>query len=229
VKLRGKVEYETRDNVIFEFGLFLTALGTSRTFFLRADETGPDFHVLTDVGRSATTPRFKFRVRADGQVMVDRESLHAAAKQIADEIVKDIKKREKERDNRIQAHQRLEARLRTYDGTVGDLVVNHASDTRLLNTAGEYIKELLALKAAAVGRSVEHAVRDLSIYFHMVDDLLDITQLAEKQKNAPNNKIKEVWVFADHPLEFGGPAGEAAQHLRALRDTIAHNLKQDVR
>jgi tetratricopeptide (TPR) repeat protein len=57
-KMRGKEDYRVRDNVLFEFGLFVGKLGRERVFFLTP--SGQDMHIPTDLlgvnpGRYETT------------------------------------------------------------------------------------------------------------------------------------------------------------------------------
>ena len=71
---------------------------------------------------------------------------------------------------------------------------------------------------------------DISLYFELIEDLLNIEQLAEKQRKSDDDPIKEVWVFADEPLEFLGEAsGVAKEQVPKLLDTIVHNIQSGVR
>lgn len=58
VTMRGKEYYIARDNVIFEYGLFLGKLGHARTFVLvpptNLGNGLPDFHMLTDLSGITT-------------------------------------------------------------------------------------------------------------------------------------------------------------------------------
>ncbi|HEY8948346.1 MAG TPA: TIR domain-containing protein [Rhizomicrobium sp.] len=233
VNIRKESKFQTRDNVIFEFGLFLSVLTQKRTFLVRPTGCNPEFRILTDLGSSVFMPSYKVVPSSSGRgtsFEVDRSSVEAVAASVGNQIAGDVASNERTRDNPVRAKSMLEARLHEYRSKLSELHLSGASDTRLLNAAGEYIKDFLALKAAATQRSVRDATEDLGIYFDLVEDLLNISQLAAKQrKSSSENAIDEVWVFADDPLEFSDQvSGEAAIQIPLLRQTIADNLRDGV-
>jgi tetratricopeptide (TPR) repeat protein len=64
VKMRGKESKAIRDNVIFEFGLFIGRLGRDRVFFVTPE--GSDFHLPTDL--LGITPGVYNPNREDGRL-----------------------------------------------------------------------------------------------------------------------------------------------------------------
>jgi hypothetical protein len=63
IKIRGIERPTTRDNVVFELGLFIGRLGRDRSFILMPKES-PDFHLLTDL-LGISTATFQPPARTD--------------------------------------------------------------------------------------------------------------------------------------------------------------------
>lgn len=80
-KMRDKEHNTIRDNVIFEFGLFVGGLGRNRVFFITP--TGTEFHIPTDL--LGVTPATYSAQRADG-------SLQAATGPACNQIREAMKK-----------------------------------------------------------------------------------------------------------------------------------------
>ena len=68
VNMRGKEYYIARDNVLFEYGLFLGKLGHDRTFVLvpptSLGDGLPDFHMLTDLNGITAHPYTSYNKKA---------------------------------------------------------------------------------------------------------------------------------------------------------------------
>lgn len=228
--IRKKDVWVTRDNTIFEFGLFLTVLGNDRTFVVQPVLPGAqEFHMLSDIGTV-------YRQFYDCEFEHDGRFRHVPAKmkEAADEVGRRIRAHALTwsavfRDSNTAKNQlKIELQGLTADASGSGGV--DASDTRLMSYTRDRIGELVRLKAAATSRTLWDAVRDLVLYFRHVDDMLDVEQLAKKQRyDASANEITEVWVLADEPLEFiGVGTGEVRRQLPLLKETIKHNLENGV-
>jgi hypothetical protein len=230
VEIQDNTEFQTRDNVIFEFGFFLSTLGPDKTFVLRPDKSGPEFRVLSDLGHSSSMQTYKFAfnptaVQPELAIEVDLPSIAEAAYDIANEIQTSATEREDDLADSGLAKKRLTRYITEYR-----LKLYRASDTRMLNAAGESIKDFLAFKAAATSREVKDAAEDLAIYFELIDDLLNIEQLAQRQRTKGDALMKEVWIFADSPLEFRDAAAhdEPGNPFSELLNTVIHNIQNEV-
>jgi hypothetical protein len=227
--IRGRNYYQARDNVIFEFGLFLASLKKPRTFLLVPEIEGHEFRILSDLGQSATTQRYLCSVSAEGKPIYDLSSLDRAAQEVAGHI----KRNHLELIGRLTSRSHAKEQLRHVNRRLR-ADISHAgssnNETLLLNKTASYIPDLLVLKAGATKRSVADTCLDVSLYFELIEDMLNIEQLAEKQRMTPDNPIREVWVFADEPLEFMGEAtGDAKKQVPKLLDTIVYNIQNGVK
>lgn len=233
ILIRGEHKYQARDNVVLEFGLFLPILGFDRTFLIRPSH--PHFHMPSDIGEATTVQTYACALSdpsAHSAVPpgIDDAAILAVSAEVATRIRADANRRMRAHRDATAARENLDNALLKYRANFKDLTNNNASDTRLLNGASEYIKDLLALKATANQRPVRDVVEDLGLYFELIDDVLNISQLAARQRKRVDAPIDEVWVFADDPLEFSdNVAGEAIKQVPRLLETVAYNLKNGVK
>jgi hypothetical protein len=227
--IRGKRQFQTRDNVIFESGLFLTALGRKRTFLIRPKEGPSSVRQPTDLPLALNGPQYDFEVAVNGtkRVKVEPRSLERAVRSVSSQIRAHARDQSALSEN---ARKTLTDRVALYNGELVRVTNADLPDTKLLSVVKDEICALLRLHAKATRRTIRAAAEDLGVYFEMVDDLLDVRQLAIKQrKSKTDNDLREVWVFADYPIEFAEEVDAKVEPPRIeLRKTIAANLNQDV-
>lgn len=217
--IRRKEKYTARDNVIFEFGMFLAQLGVERTFLVAPQEKIPPdhkpFHILTDVGDS-------FR---PGAYTINRLTEKSASVVFRlGGLVKKIKALEAERLKTTpgQAQKALES---TTSILAADLQKEGHDDAYYIGKLKESIESLTRHKALAGGKTVASTARDIPLYFKNLPDLCDVRQLAEVQTHKKG--LCKVWVFADRPMEFED-GRENDQDFKALRRAILDNLENRV-
>lgn len=218
LEMRGKKYYCCRDNVIFEFGLFLGQLGTKRTFLVAPKEgvrLPPDdleYHILTDIlgtyraGSYTITgspPTARFELETLIQKITQIESDIAA---FTPELARD------ELDRRIQKAKSLVDETGRPDAYYSGL---------LRNT----VDWLVNLKAIESQKPVQDAAKDLLLFVEYEQDVCDLKQLTRVQHHSVGN-WDEVWVFADSPLEFQATKNDVFEELRK---TIRENLLNGVR
>jgi hypothetical protein len=228
VMINGKTYYQTRDNVVFEVGLFLSVIGKSRTFYvvpkMRSEQP---FRVLTDIGDSLNIYRYDCNVQGSSiepvekslsttvTTMVGHIKRHAASSQARD---------------RSRAQAALDYEIASYKNELAILKDQNASEAVVLRSAKCHIENLLLHKSVVTQRAIDDVTWDLALYFEMIDDIVNVWQLAEKQRWTATNHLEEVWVFADDPLEFcAGRTEGIERQMEKLRETVALNVNNDVK
>lgn len=226
---RDEKFYQTRDNVVFEFGLFLSTLGRKRTFLI-VPEFPPGkikFRIPSDLGDSITVQRYQVNKSPQAALQVDLESVRNAAVKIADQIRQH--EAEIEHGQRVQEHSEamFYSMLKLAEG---EILNPRLDDWERIALFRQKIADLIMWKSFGTGRSSSDSVSDLFLYLNNIDDLLDIRQLAKRQKFSDNNCVEEVLVFADKPLEFTSDIDyEVEKQISVLRSTIVHNLNSGVK
>ena len=217
MKSGGDTFLITRDNVIFEFGLFLSRLNKDRTFLLIPElistMTYP-FRLLSDIGDSVVVDKYKL-------VSQNQSWVAEGLKEDLKKLIKKIHFEEKRlNDLNIQTGKKL----KTISSTIYSALEEEGkSDEFYISIFRNCIEELVRLISIETNRKVNETIEDILLVSTNIDDILNTKQLAVKQSY--KSKICEVWVFADAPLEFLNPD---LPELKVLQDTIVENLTHGV-
>lgn len=216
IEIRGDKFYCCRDNVIFEFGLFLSQLDRERTFLVApkpGSKLPPDnleYRIITDIlgtfmagsyTFTGTPPTAKFELDGLIQKIKNLEKVTALTPQAAkDELSRLIK------------------------GAKNEISKPGCPDAYYSGYLSNTFDHLCNLKAIATGRSVQEVAGDLLTFEDYEQDVCDLQQLADLQRRTVKNDLDKVWVFADSPLEF-----QPKKEFDELRKTIRENLLEGVK
>ncbi|MBZ0170486.1 putative nucleotide-binding protein containing TIR-like domain protein [Candidatus Methylomirabilis lanthanidiphila] len=219
LEMRTRKFYCCRDNVIFEFGLFLSQLGRERTFFV-APKPGiklpPDdleYHILTDL--RGTFFAGTYTITGTGSSLTPHFRL--------DSLIQTIQRLECDMHalTPVSAKTELDRQIQGAQSKVRTPGRPDAYYSGLLRNRIDY---LINLKAIESNKSVQDAVQDLLLFMEYERDVCDLKQLTHVQHHEVG-QWGQVWVFADSPLEFQPTSG---RDFDALRKTIRDNLLNGV-
>lgn len=234
LSLRGTKQYSSRDNVIFEFGLFLAYLGPERTFLIgpkNCDKTILLKQVKTTKAHTTPPAELPLRILTDlgtvyreGDYTISNPGVSPAIKFHIQKVVAAIKKNEAE-SARLSVGKAGPALLQSINTARTKIAEDKKGDAYYSGQFSTHFRSIASIKAKATEKSVQEAVQDLLLYLERIPDLCDVGQLARDQHHSKG--VNEVWVFADKPLEFR-PGGQHSNASKALRKTIMDNLKKDV-
>jgi hypothetical protein len=219
--------YITRDNVLFEFGLFLSSLGKSRTFIIRPKHEGEKFppgdlelHYLSDLDGSFRAASYTRRPLARSSASHPRYAFECQI----DHLVKRVNQQQRlaRASTAEDARKELKGKLLQIQSSCNGKSV---SEEVLINDFREHLRDIISFKSKAAHKPVTDVVQDLCVFLNEIQDICNTRQLAQEQSY--KRGVTDVWVFADVPLEF--VEGAANQDLSLLRDTIKANLRHKVK
>ncbi len=207
--------YATRDNTIFEFGLFFSRLGKERTFFLNPKDIAGSFpfKILSDVGNSAYILNYEIeKISGNWKLKLFNPS----------DLIKFIIKEEKKMSDlntncrtELPRHaQEIESQL----GNIGE------RDEFYLNKLKNGLDYLLYCKSTSTGISIQELTTDILNAIKDIKDFCKPEHLAKKQSHA--NGIRFVWVFSSKPFEF---IHSSEEHIKKIKTAVLDNLKNGVR
>ncbi len=245
--VRGQLYFSPRDNVLFEFGLFLSRLGTGRTFLLIPNNPIPfdanaiscifkdSSKLLTEIG-AIETINFKLLSDLNGLTMT-RYSLVFNSSQnkwcwnndkLSDEVNKlvgYISKEEIKFNDIINSPDWIkEHGLRIIDTARKNAKSLFAGrdtpENYYISSLVNTISDLIIARASASGNSIYNTTSDIIDLTCKIDDYLDVGQLVKKQHH---NRLQKVIVFAEDPIEFDSNRNKI-QKFKDLRKQIRENL-----
>ena len=218
VQCNSQQYYTTRDNVTFEFGLFLSYLGAERTFFFKPkySKRFHEFKIMSDLGDSALVHLFKLKLDNDENFVFDG---FVNFKQFLDQINTVEKKSHCEPNKEI-----LNNKVKLLKQQILDLpIVNEKEGIEKFKKA---IDPILQLKKSITGISLFDIICDTLDTIKDIEDICKPKRIAELQSHEQG--INEVWIFADNPLEFQ-PPNVHNPDLDILKSKVIENLQKGVK
>jgi hypothetical protein len=200
VSKRDETKSAPRDNVLFEFGLFLGRLGRERTFVVRP--RGRDLHIPTDL--KGLTP-------AEYEPSDNPDDLKVNLSHTAGRIRAAIRKNEDKRLREAGASFR-----QSMNEIRSDLAAAQTATERMDVVLGG-LRGLLQDKSVIMQLSLDDILRDVILLSACFLDFLDSAQLANHQ----HANLSEVWVYAPKPLELH------VSHKK-LREQVGDNIRSGV-
>lgn len=212
IESRNQKYYTTRDNVIFEFGLFLSSLGANRTFLFSPRFSAPtySFKQLSDIGTGAFVYTYSLRMSQDKFEFggFDNSGIFIENLRLEEKTINELSKSKLEESVQIAKAELLKCN----------------NEKSLIRAFKSNLNNVLLAKKGSTDHSIQDILFDILDTVNDVKDFCKPIELAKLQHH--KNGISEVWVFADKPLEFEDDKNENAQ---ALKYTILENLKQGVK
>lgn len=225
---RGKKQYQTRDNVTFEFGLFYSIFGKKRTFLLMPDMA--NFRFLTDAN-GLIRHQYKCTPKLLGNgFSVDQSDFESKIGEIAKSIDASFKKQQGKASSTVDATNEQKKRYRSFQKFTGSLDSAKNRTAYFTQAIRRYAPSLTLWRAAAKGRTFEEEIEDLERYYENVDDILNVGDLEKRQnfENHTSNKLREVWVFAEEPIEFTHVTGPRVNSFKKMKQCVVGNVKNKI-
>lgn len=233
--IKGSSFFVTRDNVVFEFGLFLSRLGIARTFWVIPKleynilPTSPvdyqlEFHIISDIGPSSFTNNYSIKYKdssSDTSFKYDASKWESNSLNIRN-LIRQLNESE-DIINSILANPSEKIKTLT-EGAIKEIESDGHTDEYYVSKFKNDIDRIIYAKSAAISKNVQETLKDILQYISDVDSILDVSELAKEQ--VVSKHISEVWVFSEEPLEF---SPNPDKPFAELRETVINNLIKNVK
>lgn len=217
LETRGTTFYCCRDNVIFEFGLFLSQLGTNRTFLVapqlhaRLPPDDLEYHILTDILGTFLA----------GQYTLAGPPPTASFQ--LDNLIHAITRLEREITTLTphMAQGELSREIQKGESAVGKVGYPDAYYSGYLRNT---VDRLVTLRAVEARKSIQDAANDMLLFIRDEGDLCNVKQLASLQRHNVED-LGRVWVLGDSPLEFQAIGGMFDELRHTIRENLLHGVQ----
>ena len=189
-----------RDNVIFEFGLWVGRAGKDRTWFVHPSNR--EIKIPTDL-KGIAGAVYKYPVNYENQTVMGLKPIMAHAHNQIEDGIRDFQKKASN-DDYYRAHAKR----------IDILLKEAPDDEERIKVVTRGLGDLLRERAAHEGH-ISDALHDLMLWSQSLLDALDFDDIAEEQAKL----TKAVWVFAPVPWEtLNHP------ELRHFRNAVRKNV-----
>lgn len=202
---RNITSKRVRDNVIFEFGLFVSQdEGIKKAFIMHPIDT--NLKLAADLA-GIITARYH---PADSP-----EALAVNITDAAETVFKAVEKFEREKIERSEkavknSLENLREKLQK---------ANENQQPEIILTA---LKELAETKAQALNQTAAEVLKDILIWTNTILDITDADELA----NLQSGNLEVVWVYSSMPIEVDK---KLAQLNKKFNETVVNNLERGVK
>lgn len=202
---RDEETKRVRDNVLFEFGLFVGQKdGTNKAFVIHPKDK--DFVLATDI-KGIYAPAYDHSH--------DREILKNRINAVVNKIVDVIDKYESS-----IIEQSEQAIKTTVQGLRESLA--RSNEYEKVHKIIDALKDLVELKGRALNQTASEVLNDILSWTNTVLDIVSPDDLAVLQKRG----LKKVWVYSSVPIEFNQNLDHAL--VSQFKKTVTENLENGV-
>jgi predicted nucleotide-binding protein len=204
-KRDNEKKFKVRDNVLFEFGLFVSQEeGTKKSFIIRTDDND---HKLASDLQGLIIPSFKYSKDTD----ILRSEISSCVSKIYDAIA----------DYEYLKVQRSENALQ-HSMTVLEGRLKGAKEDEKPEIIWESLKILASKKGEALNQTVSEVLQDVVLWTSSLNDTIDIVQLKRDQ----GKNTSEVWICSSLPIELNKSMGDLQNRFA---NTVLENLEKGIK
>jgi len=204
---RDEPSKRVRDNVLFEFALFVAQKdGIEKTFFLHPKDK--DFVLASDI----------MGIHAPEYVYSDKkEILKNRINQVVTKIVESIDNFEKSKLERSKLVGESSIKALKND-------LEHATNEQeRVFKIKSALRELVDIKGEALNQSASEVLFDILSWTNTLLDIVDPNQLIGLQREG----LLKVWVYSPNPIEFSESI--SGELFEKFKNTVVENLKNGVK